>query len=215
MPQIDPTHQHWRSQIIEDGQHTPITPGGSLTVTDGTTSVAASTMQMANASVADAGSGTATVTALGPAAWDGDFLNRPALTDYAYLEMHGDTGGPSNAGKIGLGGADGDTGQQGGSAYLIAGGGNGATTSYGGLVTLDGGHGDGTGGNATLMSGQAASGTNKPGGDVIIAPQAGDGSGRHGLVILGGIGNPALPTADPHVAGALWNNSGVVTVSAG
>jgi hypothetical protein len=25
----------------------------------------------------------------------------------------------------------------------------------------------------------------------------------------------ALPTADPHVAGRLWNNSGVVTVSAG
>ncbi|QXE85976.1 hypothetical protein KP003_16675 [Geomonas nitrogeniifigens] len=24
-----------------------------------------------------------------------------------------------------------------------------------------------------------------------------------------------LPTADPHVAGALWNNSGTITVSAG
>jgi hypothetical protein len=26
---------------------------------------------------------------------------------------------------------------------------------------------------------------------------------------------PGLPTADPHVADALWNNAGVLTVSAG
>lgn len=28
-------------------------------------------------------------------------------------------------------------------------------------------------------------------------------------------GSLILPTADPHIAGALWNNSGTVTVSAG
>lgn len=34
------------------------------------------------------------------------------------------------------------------------------------------------------------------------------------LTILAG-GAVIIPTADPHVAGALWNNAGTVTVSAG
>lgn len=37
-----------------------------------------------------------------------------------------------------------------------------------------------------------------------------------GNVSLTGTGNAiVLPTADPHVAGAVWNNSGVFAISAG
>jgi hypothetical protein len=36
-----------------------------------------------------------------------------------------------------------------------------------------------------------------------------------GTVTLGATVKASLPTADPHVAGQLWANAGVVTVSAG
>jgi hypothetical protein len=36
------------------------------------------------------------------------------------------------------------------------------------------------------------------------------GGGGSGVVMM-----PGLPTSDPHVVGQVWNNSGVLTVSAG
>lgn len=48
------------------------------------------------------------------------------------------------------------------------------------------------------------------GGDVTFTPGAGAGSGVDGNFIINN-----LPTADPTVAGALWNDSGTLKVSAG
>lgn len=50
----------------------------------------------------------------------------------------------------------------------------------------------------------------KSGGDELIVA-----SGGQVTVESGGKVIVSLPTADPHVAGQFWNNSGVVTVSAG
>jgi hypothetical protein len=68
-----------------------------------------------------------------------------------------------------------------------------------GRVILRGGNGAS---NATT---QAANG-----GDVTIRGGTGYGTGRNGLVIMDN-----LPTSNPAVAGALWNNSGVLSISAG
>lgn len=42
-----------------------------------------------------------------------------------------------------------------------------------------------------------------------------DGTTGNNAVFVGGFSLPGLPTSDPAVAGALWNNSGVLTISAG
>lgn len=61
MPQIDPTHQHFASQIIQDANpHTPIDPngGGSIAVTDGTTTVdSATSIVMPAGTVSNLGGG--------------------------------------------------------------------------------------------------------------------------------------------------------------
>lgn len=60
-----------------------------------------------------------------------------------------------------------------------------------------------------VQTGAAASGSNMDGGDLYFVIGAGDGSGRQGLWF------PQLPTADPMVAGAAWNNAGTIKISAG
>ena len=81
-----------------------------------------------------------------------------------------------------------------------------------------------TGGEAHLVGGQAAV-ADAHGGAVLIVSGQGLGTGhsgdiniRTGPVDTGTKGNiilTGLPTADPHVAGALWNSSGVLHISAG
>lgn len=75
-------------------------------------------------------------------------------------------------------------------------------------------------GNGGSSTGGGGNGGN--GGDIILAPGAkgthngGGSDGRDGLIIPHtGAGAVGLPTADPHVVGALWANMAVVTVSAG
>lgn len=99
-----------------------------------------------------------------------------------------------------------DNGGSGGSPDdLILGGGNNASNS--GLAW------NGHGGDVKINGGTSVGDGNR-GGDITIAPgTATNGSisaGRRGLVII-----PNLPTADPHVVNALWNDAGVLTVSAG
>ncbi|MFC3206871.1 hypothetical protein [Aquamicrobium soli] len=48
----------------------------------------------------------------------------------------------------------------------------------------------------------------KPGGDEMVVASGGKITIQAGGVII-------LPTTDPHVAGALWNSAGTITVSAG
>jgi hypothetical protein len=81
----------------------------------------------------------------------------------------------------------------------------------GGNATAGTDPGAADGGDVSLVAGIAArnSSGNARGGDVILQPGTGIGTGRSGLVFAN------LPTADPQVAGALWEDAGTVKVSAG
>ncbi|MGX9144986.1 hypothetical protein [Mesorhizobium sp. 128a] len=50
----------------------------------------------------------------------------------------------------------------------------------------------------------------KLGGDELVVANGGKITIESGGTVI-----VTLPTADPHVVGALWNNAGTVTVSAG
>lgn len=69
-----------------------------------------------------------------------------------------------------------------------------------------------TGGGIEIRAGNGASASSGEanGGNVFIRGGTGYGTGRNGLIIMDN-----LPTSNPTVAGALWNNSGVLSVSAG
>jgi len=64
--------------------------------------------------------------------------------------------------------------------------------------------------NLTAGAGASASSGEANGGNVTIRGGTGYGTGRNGLIIMDN-----LPTSNPGVAGALWNNLGVLSVSAG
>jgi len=66
------------------------------------------------------------------------------------------------------------------------------------------------GGDLVLRGGLASTTSAGVGGDLYLRAGTGGSTGSNGLVIMDN-----LPTSDPTVAGALWNNSGVLTVSAG
>ncbi len=67
-----------------------------------------------------------------------------------------------------------------------------------------------TGGQVHIKSGDAANNSNNaPGGDLKLEGGNGGGTGRDGQIIV------IVPTSDPLVAGALWNSSGTLKVSAG
>lgn len=60
MPFVDPTHMHYQTQILKDNTHDPIdTGGGSISVTDGTTTVNPATSIRTPRTVVDLGSGEA------------------------------------------------------------------------------------------------------------------------------------------------------------
>lgn len=99
------------------------------------------------------------------------------------------------AGQVGV--ASGRNTSSGAGNDLIVTGG--VTTTYAaGNLILRGGSTTGAGANGSVLLQSADGATN-------ALKVAGDGS-----VLM-----PSLVTADPHVAGQLWNNSGVLTVSAG
>lgn len=113
------------------------------------------------------------------------------------------------------------------SAVSIAGGAASAGNANGGDVQANGGSGFGTGpgGNVTIQAG-AAPGAGA--GGIVNLIAGGSDSGQRGLVQLtdstlttqlqvqdGAVLLPNLPTADPSVAGQLWSNLGVLTVSGG
>lgn len=127
-----------------------------------------------------------------------------------FIELVSGNGGPgtdANGGDITLTAGNGDGSGDGGSVDLSGGDSAGGGTAGG--IFLQGSPGNLNGGDVTINGG--AGGDNDAlGGDVYIQGGAGSGSGRAGLVILGN-----LPTANPSVAGALWNDGGTLKVSAG
>jgi hypothetical protein len=70
----------------------------------------------------------------------------------------------------------------------------------------------GVGHNLLIKAGQGSdqSGATNAGGNLLIRGGAGSNGGADGLVIMDN-----LPTANPLVTGALWNNAGVLSISAG
>lgn len=122
--------------------------------------------------------------------------------------------GASNADGNGANGANANIAAAAGGAST---GGNG-NGGVGGAVNITAGAGalangsgtNGVGGAVNITGGAAAPAGNTNGGDVVIQGGAKNGSGKVGNIMV-----PTLPAADPHVAGALWANAGVVTVSAG
>ena len=60
----------------------------------------------------------------------------------------------------------------------------------------------------TINGTSATSGSNANGGNVTLKAGTGDGTGTNGLIILAN-----LPTSDPGVTGALWNDGGTLKVS--
>jgi hypothetical protein len=94
---------------------------------------------------------------------------------------------------------------------IISGGGGGAGEP-GQQLILRGGNGVGgstDGASITLKPGGDDNVGPAAGADMYLTPGAGIGGGRDGLII------PTLPTSDPAVAGALWNDTGTLKVSAG
>jgi hypothetical protein len=114
-------------------------------------------------------------------------------------------GSSGQGGVLNLYGGEGDNGK-GGDVGFTAGT---SLTTDGGSFQITGGTGagNGAGGDFNFITGQGA-GTGRSG-DFIVYASTGVGSGRSGLVFLN------LPTANPHVEGALWANSKIVTVSTG
>lgn len=189
--------------------------GGSLSATDGTTTVAdVTSLSFSPGSVTDAGAGVAEVDPpLTATLSEGLYIIQTpqgAQGAGAFTRYQEDPG-TGAGGTIALSGGDGVTGFAGGRASIFGGGGNGVggPQSTGGEVDAFAGAANGTGGRVELLGGQPGTGTGMPGGDVRVTTFGGDGAGRHGLVFLN------LPTSDPAVAGALWADSGIVTVSAG
>lgn len=88
---------------------------------------------------------------------------------------------------------------------------NGADNGSGGGFSITcgnagGGSGLGQGGEISLNTGNSPSG---PAGKVIVTLGTG-GGGVRGLYVIDG-----LPSSNPSVLGALWNDGGVVKISAG
>ncbi len=91
-------------------------------------------------------------------------------------------------------------------------GGSGAPNGgNGGDVILTSGWGGDTSGNAGNIQINPRPGNNEgSAGSLLVTLGAGAGAGTAGHFVIAG-----LPTADPHVVGALWNNAGTVKISAG
>lgn len=95
---------------------------------------------------------------------------------------------------------------------IISGNGSATGNAAGGLITISSGRGGtagtGDGGQIIVQTGEGRG--NGLGADLTITLGAGAGTGRNGQLIL-----VNLPTADPVIAGALWNDTGILKISAG
>lgn len=126
----------------------------------------------------------------------GDFYaasqSNPNGSGTAGIESGDTQAGTGNSGVAFLGSSD--AGGKSGNTSIYTGKSNGADQDAGSIV---------------IACGSATNG-NANGGDIHLNTGNGVGTGRSGLVTISN-----LPTADPHVVGALWNSSGALHVSAG
>lgn len=104
-----------------------------------------------------------------------------------------------------LTGLDADESNNGGNVYIAAGQ-SGPNGIDGGQVVIQSGIGAQVGGNITIQTGPGGNGR---GGDIVIETGAGNNGGRRGALYL------MIPDADPHLDGAAYWSSGVLTRSSG
>lgn len=84
--------------------------------------------------------------------------------------------------------------------------------TYGGSVVLNTGNvsfGGSIAGEIALVAGAAGGGASKAG-DIYLSPGAADGGAQRGYLVLENI-----PTSDPGVENAVWNDGGTLKISAG
>lgn len=125
------------------------------------------------------------------------------------------------AGDIQMHAAVGESGNTGSQIYLFA-----ANNNRGGNVQLEGGQtiganqtaqflvrggndDDNIGGGIVLLAGDGG-GTDSWGGGIELTLGAKTGTGTPGQFVIDN-----LPTADPHIVGAVWSNTGTLKISAG
>ena len=97
-----------------------------------------------------------------------------------------------------------------GESISIGAGSQGTGSGGPGSVSINAGNsGAKAGGQIQLYGGNAGSGNNA-GGDILLNPGTGAGAGRVGLIITVNV-----PTADPHVVGAIYSVAGALHISAG
>jgi hypothetical protein len=181
------------AQVLAEGNST----GG--TAVEGGTTAGASSLTLQNGT-ASGTPGITTLAGAGSANGQGGQL--------ALVAADG-TGSGHDGGTLSLNAGQSAAGETGGEVDIIGGyGDNGNSTPA--ELEIQGGVGSGNGGSVVATLGDAESGSNGNGGNFMIHPGAKDGTGRIGLVVIS-----AIPTADPHVAGALWSSSGIIHISAG
>lgn len=138
--------------------------------------------------------------------------------------LNGKDATSGNGEDITITGGDGADGE-GGTITLLGGAGTGSfagDVGYGGVVTITGGSSDELEGGAVFITGGPSgselkgapifitAGAGGTGGDVVISAGSPAGEGDIGQVKIAN-----LPAADPHIANALWNDSGTLKISAG
>lgn len=159
----------------------------------------------------------------------GDLVAAPAENDtsngnLAYLG--GSDGGEvsGNGGGVTVVSGNAPEAGDGGPVYVTAGAGGG-TSGDGGSVNVWAGAANtaGRGGTVYVIGGQASG--SQPGGDVSLLGGFNSSTGKGGDISImagnslegtpGNILMTAIPTADPHVVGALWNSAGTLKISLG
>lgn len=214
IPRSTPLHGtgHTVGEILDAASYTlPVATGsvlGGVKIGDGVTSAEDGTI-----SVAGGGSGTGFT--LNEAGDKLAVIGEPGTADRSgqtVLIRSGQDGntGQQGAGNVTLWAGDDQAGGGPGGIDLIAGVANTAGLWGGNIALTTGGAGnDGTGG-AILMETAQGTGAGNRGGEFRItlgAPHSGADTGL--LTIIN------LVTSDPHVANALWNDSGTLKISAG
>ena len=136
-----------------------------------------------------------------------NLINIVSSSDYILTTPATPTGSPNI--NILTGDVSSESGQASGTIYLTTGpaGSGRAAGEIALIVAPSGASADGS--SVSLLAGDGGTG-DTAGGDILLRAGAGSGAGTHGNVVISD-----LPTADPHVVNALWNNAGVLTISAG
>ena len=123
----------------------------------------------------------------------------------------GDGNGAGGAGGVEIRGGTDDGG--GGAGAVTITGGSGSAAGGGATVTVQGGgslSGGGTAGGVRIYGGGSNGASDAGNVEISRGFHLGGGGGVHGHVLM-----PDLPTSNPLVANALWNDGGTLKISAG